>query len=111
MNGWSEGMVDTLLDCKVSGMAFEAAWLYALVVHPPRGRDLGPSRPTLLNEDGTLPEESPVEFLRRVADDAWHGRKPLLRHTTHLRELIDNDRSTAAASTVGHRRPRMDLVA
>lgn len=72
---WSSRMIDCLCAFKRAGFTFEEAWRFALEQNPPRGRDLGPERPTLWDE-----ELSPQEFLRRECCDAWHGRRKVLRH-------------------------------
>lgn len=76
---WSSRVIQTLLVLKRAGLDFEDSWRFALEQHPPRGRDLGEQRPTLFAE-GAEGELSPVEFLRVSAEDAWHGRRPILTH-------------------------------
>lgn len=81
---WTADVIQSLAVFKAEGLDFGAAWESALEMYPPRGRDLGPTVPSLLDED-----ESPAEFLRRVASDAWHGRCPVLRHLANAMELIE----------------------
>lgn len=72
---WTELVVRRLAECKRAGVPFERAWRDALEEHPPRGRDQGPQRPSLLDS-----EPSVVEFFRAACSDAWHGRRPALAH-------------------------------
>lgn len=73
---WSGQVVGFLREAKTDGMSFEVAWAAAMMKHPPRGPGMGRRQMSLLDEDG----ESLVTFLQRSAEDAWYGRKPLLRH-------------------------------
>jgi hypothetical protein len=70
---WTELVVRRLAERKLAGVPFERAWRDALEEHPPRGRDRGPERPSLLDA-----EPSVVEFFRGACSDAWHGRRPEL---------------------------------
>lgn len=81
---WTQDIIESLAVFKAEGLTFAESWEAAVEMYPPRGRDLGPAAPSLLEED-----ESPAEFLRHVADDAWHGRCPVLRHLTNAMELIE----------------------
>lgn len=81
---WSCDMVAALAAGKAEGLDFDQAWAEALEMYPPRGRDLGPTVPSLLDED-----ESPAVFLERVCRDAWSGERPVLRHLANAMELIE----------------------
>jgi hypothetical protein len=72
---WTETVVARLAEAKRAGVPFERAWSAALVECPPRGRDRGPQVPSLLDS-----EPSVVEFFHGACSDAWHGRRPELRH-------------------------------
>lgn len=77
MKTWTTEVVDELVVLKRGGgVSFDQAWRQVLATHPPRGRDVGPSAPTLF---ASLEEPAPVEFLRRACSDAWHGERPELR--------------------------------
>jgi hypothetical protein len=97
---WCQQIVDTLSACKAEGYAFEDAWTEAVELHPPRGRDLGPSAPSLLDED-----EAPAVFLKRVCRDAWSGARPVLRHLANAMELIEvlDEPGVAVARPAGAR--------
>jgi hypothetical protein len=81
---WSCSIVEALAAGKAEGLTFDQAWAEALEMYPPRGRDLGPTVPSLLDED-----ESPAVFLERVCRDAWSGARPVLRHLANAMELIE----------------------
>jgi hypothetical protein len=72
---WTETVVARLAEAKRAGVPFERAWRSALEAYPPRNRDQGPQRPSLLDS-----ESSVVEFFHGACSDAWHGRRPELRH-------------------------------
>lgn len=78
MMSWSEEIVDRLAALKRAGASFEHAWSVALREVPPRGREHR-GELTLLSDPREL---DPVEFMRRAADDAWHGRRPCLAALT-----------------------------
>lgn len=78
MNGWIGEVVARLGLCKRAGMDFDTAWRDTLRACPPRGRDMGEERPTLFAT--SRDDVSVVEFFRAAAEDAWHGRRPALRH-------------------------------
>jgi hypothetical protein len=75
---WIGDVVEHLARSRRAGATFDDAWSAALREFPPRGRDVGVWRPTLLPEPGG--EVSVVEFFRVAAEDAWYGRRPVLRH-------------------------------
>ena len=75
---WSAEMVATLCMLKRAGYDFDSAWVEALRTHPPRGSEHR-GELTLLQDTR---EVDAVEFLRRSAEDAWHGRRDVLRHLT-----------------------------
>jgi hypothetical protein len=81
---WQADVVERLCDYKAAGVPFDEAWRQAMIDCPPRGRDMGPERPSLFDRD-----TSQVAFFRRAADDAWHGRKPALQgfHPSLLLEV------------------------
>lgn len=87
---WNARVVEHLVMLKRQGLGFDDAWLMAMRAHPPRGRDCGPERPTLL--DDPRESESLVAFHRRACSDAWFGRRPELKHF-HPSLLIDRDGS------------------
>jgi hypothetical protein len=95
---WQSDVVDTMLDLKRDGQSFDGAWRAALELHPPRGRDMGPERPTLLDRD-----ESVVAFFRAACSDAWHNRRPALQHF-HASLLIDRDATGSAVQPQRHRK-------
>jgi hypothetical protein len=72
---WTALVVTRLAEYKRAGVPFERAWRLALIAHPPRGRDRGPAMPSLLDS-----EPSVVEFFEAACSDAWHGRRPELKH-------------------------------
>lgn len=74
--GWSEAMVDRLAALKLTGLDFDSCWAIALRENVPFGREHR-GELTLLSDPR---ETDPVEFLRRACEDAWHGRRPVLRH-------------------------------
>lgn len=90
---WQEEVVAHLCDSKRAGYGFDDAWLQAMTLFPPRGRDCGPERPSLLPDPDEA--EPVVVFFRRVAADAWFGRRPALQHF-HPSLLIQRDDSTPA---------------
>lgn len=98
MTTWAADVVDHMLDLKQAGWAHEEAWRSAMRAHPPRGRDLGPERPSLLDED-----ESVAAFFKRATYDAWHGLRPALAHF-HASLLQDVDLSEPAARTERQRK-------
>lgn len=97
MMSWTESVVADLAVFKGYGWSFEESWRRAVESHPPRGRDLGLRRPSLLDDD-----ESLVDFTRRACEDAWHGRRPLLRHMDGIRELVASDFSVFAHDRARH---------
>lgn len=110
---WAEAMVEELAELKAAGWEFDQAWRAAVRDHPPRGIDRGRTV-TALFEDEEHPEpvESLVDFLRRVADDAWHDRRPLLRPLGGLLEMIEGLEAAAVArKAAGPRGSRDRLVA
>ena len=74
-SNWAGEVVAYLGEAKTAGVDFDTAWHNALFHHPPRGPGMG--RRQLSFEDT---EETLVDFFRRVTEDAWHGRRPVLRH-------------------------------
>lgn len=74
---WTAAVVGYLCQLKADGRDFDESWELAVRRFPPRGRDLGEARPTLWAAPG---DESVVAATRRFCDDAWHGRRPALRH-------------------------------
>lgn len=80
---WHERVVRELCEMKTTGVPFETAWRLALERHPPMSRDMGPACPCLFDE-----ETSVVEFVRVAAEDAWHGRRPVLRH---LKQALEGE--------------------
>jgi hypothetical protein len=97
---WQSNVVEHMRGLRANGTRdFEEAWRLALRAFPPRGRDMGPVTPTLLDDDG----ETVVAFFRRVADDAWHGRAPALQHF-HPSLLLGDDGSEPAPRTERHRK-------
>jgi hypothetical protein len=95
---WQALVVETMLELRRDGQDFDGAWNAAMTLHPPRGRDLGPERPTLLDRD-----ESLVMFFRRCCEDAWHGRRPGLAHFD-ASLLMEPDGTTAVVRAARHRR-------
>lgn len=95
---WQSDVVDTMRDLRRDGQDFDGAWNTAITLHPPRGRDMGPERPTLLDRD-----ESVVMFFRRVCEDAWAGRQPALAHF-HPSLLIERDVTGSAVQPQRHRK-------
>lgn len=91
---WEARVVAHLCECKAAGVPFQTAWNRAMVLHPPRGRDLGPERPQLWK----IPELSVVDFFHAAADDAWHGRRPALQHF-HPSLLMERDGTGPAVRT------------
>jgi hypothetical protein len=95
---WPEAIVQCLLELKQDGQDFDTAWAGALLLHPARGRDLGAYRPTLMPEPGET--ESVVEFTRRVAEDAWHNRRPALRNF-NVSALVESSVDTGGITRSG----------
>lgn len=95
---WQAKVVECLCGLRRAGLDFESSWKKAMTLHPPRGRDCGPERPTLWS-DGEMPL---VAFFRRACDDAWHGRQPALQHF-HPSLLIERDETRHASITTRHR--------
>lgn len=90
---WQSLVVGRLCELKREGLGFEDAWLRALKLYPPRGRDLSPERPALFGGDEGTPL---VAFFKRACEDAWLGRRPALQHF-HPSLLIERDESAPAA--------------
>jgi hypothetical protein len=91
---WSVLVIDALAECKRRGVRdFDDAWAVATKRYPPRARDDGGFRPTLLPEPGEV--ESMREFLYRVCYEAWTGQRPALRHFSPLL-LAGSDQSRIA---------------
>lgn len=73
---WSSDVIASLCDAKRSGVRFDVAWERAMVMFPPRGPGFGQRQLSLM-----AGREEPLDaFLRRAAEDAWHGRRPYLAH-------------------------------
>lgn len=83
MSDWTARVVEHLTESKAAGLSFERAWSAALEAHPPFSRDLGASTPSLMDDQPL------VDFVREHAADAWHGRRPVLRH---LRSALEESR-------------------
>jgi hypothetical protein len=100
---WVERVVAELCELKANGWTFDRAWAAALEAHPPRNRDYGEPAPSLFDE----PEEpSLLEFARAACSDAWHGRKPHLRHLPAM--MVDGEViARAETPRPGQRRPRI----
>ena len=74
---WSAAVVAHLVHLRRQGVTdFAAAWDLAIQAHPPSMRDKYGQGPLTLLEQ---PEESLVDFTRRVCADAWTGRRSVLR--------------------------------
>lgn len=89
---WTGAVAGYLGELKRDGLDFDESWTLALLRFPPRGRDIGEYRPTLIPRPGD--GESVVEFFRRACDDAWHGRRQALRNfsVSAMRDaVIDGD--------------------
>lgn len=100
MSAWSTRVVDELARLKEQGYDFQEAWRAAMQEHPPRGRDRGLRAPALFDDERHVePMESPVEFLKRATEDAWHGRRPVLRYLTDLWDLGQRDDSEFVRAT------------
>lgn len=86
-------MIGALVEAKAAGVPFEAAWQLAMQAHPPmlRKMDRGPVQPSLLDDETDM-----VTFLRLCCEDAWFGRRPVLRHLRHALELVVADETRAA---------------
>jgi hypothetical protein len=95
---WTSDVIAALAAAKSEGMTFETAWATVIDRFPPSGRDAGPARMALFSDDG----ETPAEFLRRVAADAWEGRRPVLRHLAHALELIEQVDEPRIVTGRGH---------
>jgi hypothetical protein len=94
MSAWSSRVIDELAELKAQGYDFQEAWRAAMQEHPPRGRDRGMRAPALFDDERHVePVESPVEFLKRACEDAWRGRRPVLRYLTDLWGLGQRDES------------------
>lgn len=92
---WVSGVIDELARCKRRGMTFEMAWAVSYRKHRPSRRDVqGVEAGDLFEMAKALEEESLPQFVKRAADDAWHGRRPELAHLTNLR--LDGDLSPFA---------------
>lgn len=85
---WESRVIDTLCDLKRRGHGFDAAWGMALRAHPPSARALG-YRETLFAVDGEQDELSTVEWVRWAAEEAWHGRRPVLTHLANALGMTD----------------------
>lgn len=75
------GIVDVLCEEKRAGLSFDEAWQVALGGRPLLHMDVRDGEQ--LTIDVATDEEaaeSPMEFLRRVCADAWHGRRPELAY-------------------------------
>lgn len=81
---WQSRVVAELARRKADGMTFDAAWIEALRLHPPSGRDRGFPATDLF--EAAREGEGLTAFFRRACDDAWHGRQPALRHLVVLLE-------------------------
>lgn len=93
---WTVQVVGYLCELKTAGHDFDAAWELATLRFPARGRDMGEYQATLIPRKGDA--ESVVEFFQRVCEDAWHGRRPALRHfsVSAMRDAaIDGDGGAA----------------
>lgn len=93
---WTGLVVGYLCELKTAGHDFDAAWELATLRFPARGRDMGEYQATLLRVPGR--DESVLEFFERVCDDAWHDRRPALRHfsVSAMRDaVIDGDGGAA----------------
>jgi hypothetical protein len=101
---WEQKMVGHLRRSKAEGITFDVAWGRALRMHPPRGRYTGPVEPEQQalfsdgKEDGPL--ETQEQFLRRVASDAWHGRRPKLKNFTL--DILREGEGGSSAVKAGH---------
>lgn len=108
----TSAVVDVLCECKAGGFSFEEGWARAMARCQVSRRDsLEGYQVTLLDP---VDIESHVEFLKRVAADAWYGRKPALASLpTLMGSLSDStDRSVFARPVkTGGGRIRMDLIA
>jgi len=92
---------------KAAGMDFEWAWAEAMLAHPPGRREVQAG--VQLSLYGVR-EETQAEFLRKACEDAWMGRRPLLRHLPGLLEMVGDDHSRPAVD--GYKPAvRVDMVA
>lgn len=107
MMDWTALVTDELLVLKRSGVEFDAAWSLAVGKHRPplRAQAVGDGLTTLFDLDGSVPDDEPlVDFVRRVADDAWHGRRPALGHLRDVVEELFEDWSEPAERVSGSKR-------
>lgn len=83
---WSSQVVTFLLARKERGIRFSVAWEEAMLRFPPRG--------IAVRQSARMAADEPIPaFLRRVCDDAWHGRQPELRHlSADLMSLPEQER-------------------
>lgn len=105
MSRWPQRMVDAMVQARAAGADFESAWAQALLLNPPGRREVGQVQLTLYGKR----DESMEEFLKRVCEDAWENRKPLLRHLPSLVEGLAEDWSAVAVD--GRPSGRAQLVA
>jgi hypothetical protein len=106
-SSWASQVVDSMRTSKAAGMDFEWAWAEALLVHPPGRREADTGAQLSLYG---VRDETQVEFLRRACEDAWSGRRPLLRRLPGLLEMVGDDHATVAVDQ--HRRSaHVDRVA
>jgi hypothetical protein len=97
---WTSLVIEDLCAAKARGETFEYAWRQALARNHPRARD--ERMPGDEDLEGQLvlrdvESETVAEFLRRVCGDAWHDRRPELRHFSpaSLAAGVDRDASTS----------------
>jgi hypothetical protein len=85
---WQQVVVGRLIELRAQdGPDFERHWTATLKLYPPTGRDVGPARPTLFDEQGRA-AHTLIGFFKRVCDNAYHdrvgpkgsGNGPALRH-------------------------------
>ena len=104
MESWSSRVVAEMIVFKREGRSFKVAWQLAVQMHPPRPMDLG-----LRGLRGTLEDDqalrSELDWFRAVCEDAWHDRRPALRHLSDAMDTawIGDGSRTALHKTGGVR--------
>jgi hypothetical protein len=100
---WSRAVVASLCTSKKAGWSFEQSWVIALKEFPaPRTRVVAEVQLSLVG-DGAMDyeEETIAEFLKRVAQDAFDGERPALKHFSFG---LVGDRDTTTFARVGRNR-------